>query len=134
MSSLKDSYDEVHNKMKTLINNVDCLPDWETMVEYEYIRQEGKFNMFSFASDVVQRHAFDCGLYHYVTWVEQVKESKGVNILPTLGKAYSYYESNHGPRENWITNDFRQKVKQSFKENKRRQLKEELRRLECDDE
>lgn len=134
MSSLTDSYYEIHNKMKTLINDVDCLPDWETMVEYEFIRQEGKFNMFSFCSNQVQRHAFDCGLYHFVTWVEQIRKSRSTNIISYLGKAYAYYESNYGPRENWITKDFRHKVKQTLKENKCRQLKLELQRLEQNDD
>lgn len=134
MLSSNESYIEIYEKMKSLIDNVNCLPDWETMIEYEFIRQEGKFNMFSFCSNEVQRHAFDNGLYHFVTWVEQIRESRATNIISYLGKAYEYYESKYGPRENWITKDFKQKVKQTFKENKCRQLKLELQRLEQSDD
>jgi hypothetical protein len=54
--------------------------------------------------------------------------------LLNLEKAYQYYESVHGKREKWITDDLKHKVKITIKENKIRQLKEELQRLEQDDD
>jgi hypothetical protein len=118
---------EAYQKMKKLIDNVNSLPDWETMIEYEYVRQTGDINMLGF--DRLQRYAFDRSLYNLVTWLQECKEMN-IAYISNLGIAYEYYESKHGPSEKWITKEFKLKVKQNELNAKEQELLRAIKKLQ----
>ncbi len=101
-----------------------CIPTWQEMLEFEYVRQRGEINMLS---GEIQRYAFDRGLYSMVTWLERCKEHR-VPFIRTYDLGVSTHSQAHGPRETWITPDVKAKymsLELSSKEDElRRQLDE----------
>ena len=76
-----------------------CIPTWQEMLEFEYVRQRGEINMLDGG---LQRYAYDRGLYSMVTWLERCKENH-VPFIKTYDLGVSTHSPEHGPRESWIT-------------------------------
>lgn len=112
-----------YSKIKRQINQVECLPTWEEILEYEHVRQEGKYNMFEAGN--VMRYAFDSGLYNLVNWLQRCKELKqSYTHLYTV--ALGHYETLYGSRDTWVTNKSSKKIKLTLLENEERRLQDEL--------
>jgi hypothetical protein len=87
-------------------NTILCLPTWEEILEYEYVRQRGEINMLT---EDVQRYAFDHGLYALVTWWQRCKEAR-ISPWKMYEAGIVQYEAENGSRESWITDEMRENV------------------------
>ncbi len=83
-------------------NTIECMPEWEELLEYEYIRQRGLINMF----DNVGQHAYDTGLLNACVWVMRCQEAR-ISVNQLFSIAVEFYEKEHGPRDTWITDEIR---------------------------
>lgn len=101
-----DSKDQVfptYSKIKNQIDELECFPTWEEILEFEYVRRSGKYNMFEFHN--VQRYAYDSGLYNVVNWLQRCKDKKQ-SYTRLYDIALVHYIKLHGQRDKWISVDF----------------------------
>lgn len=64
---------EMYEKVSKWNREMECIPSWSEMLEYEYVRLRGEINM---VSGDLQRYAFDHCLYHLVNWIQRCRENK----------------------------------------------------------
>lgn len=107
-------------------NTMECLPTFEEFRELEYLRQTGKFNMYT---DDIVRGAFDHGLYEATSWLIRCREGH-ISWIKVAQLAEPDLEKEHGPREEWITSEIRQELEERAlvaEESRLRSKMEELR-------
>jgi len=107
-------------------NTIESLPEWEEVLEFEYIRQKGEINMLGFHT--VQRWAYDRGLYNAVTWMQRCKDA-GISYTQLYSQAVDYHEKEHGPRGTWITKEIKAKFSKQELDIKEEDLERQLREL-----
>jgi len=127
MVDASDPCHGVFSEVKNWLDHIDAAPSFEEIREVEYVRQSGEINMIT-AGRNLQRHCFDRGLYHAVCWLERCKENK--TYWGTLySETVKQFEEAHGPRDKWITKEFKHKVDRNALEIEERNLKIKLQEL-----
>ena len=116
-----------YSKIKRQIDQMECIPSWEEILEYEYVRQSGKFNMFE--RDNIQRYAYDSGLYHLVNWIQRCKEFKR-SYIELYGPAMKHYSELYGRREKWISGDMKKKLQLKELQSQQSDLQRKLQEIE----
>jgi hypothetical protein len=120
----QDEFELMHNRAKLF----ECLPEFEELREFEYIRQSGKFNMLTEFHQVIEE-AKRLGLYNALIWIGRCQENK-FSWPVAYSAAIADFEKKHGPRSQWIDDEFKTYIKKA----KIRQMELELAALKEDDE
>jgi phosphopentomutase len=103
-------------------NTMECVPDWDEILEYEYVRQRGEINMIT---ENVQRYAYDRGLYACVTWLQRCKDAH-VGHWKIYAPSIKMHEKEHGPARTWITDDIKEEFLSRELDTKEFELQQQL--------
>jgi hypothetical protein len=115
---------KVYENVAKWHNTILCLPSWQEALEYEYIRQSGKFNMIT-ELNAVKCYAYDTGMYSCVSWIQRCKDAR-VSPWGSYERAMPEHEKEHGPRETWVSKDMKMKFDERELEAEERKLNEQL--------
>jgi hypothetical protein len=85
-------------KAKRWDDRMRCMPTWDEILEYEYVRQRGEINMLYGLS----RYAFDRGLYALFEWIGRCSDHD-MSLWDIYGDGLALHEKEHGPRASWVT-------------------------------
>lgn len=80
-----------------------AVPTWNEIREVEYVRQSGVINM---AMGDLVNELLKNGFFQGASWIQRCKDNHQF-----WGNIYSQvvgsFEKDHGPRDSWITNEFK---------------------------
>lgn len=109
---------------------IECWPSFEAIRQYEWVRSEGKFNMITEFSAVVDE-MYRLEFFDALEWLFLCKEH-GIFFGILFGEAVDHYEKER-PRKDWFDIEFRKGVQHARLSEKRAEidkLQRELARLE----
>lgn len=116
----------VTEQIDTWNRDVLSVPTWNEILQFEYVRQSGKLNMFT---DNVFKHAIDAGLFDLVDWYLRCKENN-TSPLQMYSKVITSFEAEHGPRSGWISKSMKAEIEKASVQFEIQRLKMKLRELE----
>lgn len=113
-----------HDELELRHKHMLCMPSFEALRQYEWIRLSGKFNMLTEGRKVVEEMK-KLGFFDALAWLLLCQEEKVF-----FGTVYStgmehFRKENPG---NWFDADFLKDIQRS----KKRDLKEQLRQLQAE--
>lgn len=113
-----------HDELELRHKHMLCMPSFEALRQYEWVRANGKYNMITEGSKVIDE-MMTYGFFDALAWLQQCQEEKVF-----FGMVYST-GMKHFRKEvpgNWFDKEFLQGIHQS----KKRDLRDQMRKLEAE--
>lgn len=115
----------VYEELARWCKCVECIPEWDEILEVEYVRQRGDLNMLD---GRLTRYCYDNGLYHATNWLVRCKEW-GLSWPSIWQLVLPKFEEKHGPHTTWITPELREMFDEKFLEAEEERAVQELQRI-----
>lgn len=90
---------ELARKVQDWDRECRCIPTFEALRQFEYLRSLGTHNMLT---DDITRASYDLGLFEAALWLNECREQRQ-SWQTMFRKTEPQYEVEHGKRSTWLT-------------------------------